>query len=184
MKVIGIPGIHSRGKDSTIRVLVELDKLGHRILPLVLGNRNILNARWKTKRDVDEIVKFSEPGDILVAHSRGCILAGHAAQRVEYSHIFVLAPAMSKNWEWFNPRRVTCFHSKGDWVVKLGSRLLFHPFGLAGVVGYTQHGVQNIGVSSDHDDYFQPPLLNNVVDSIRSAYQSQRLRESAESWEE
>lgn len=178
MKILGVNGINTHGDQNIDLLLSDLEKAGHRAVDVRLPWRHILTARFGGKSDGREIARHSDDGDILVCHSFGGVRAWHAHHLVDYSAIFCIAPAMSRDVEWRNPSRVWCFYSPKDWVVWLGSFLLFHPFGPAGVKGFSHPEVHNRRMASDHDDYFSNPVLRRHIFEHVDLY-ARRLYENA-----
>lgn len=166
MRVSVVNGIRTHGKGNVDRLLPRLEARGLEVQDIRLPKRSSISARWGGRKDGRTIAKLTEDGEILVAHSFGAVRAAFAMELRTYAHVFMVAPAHSRHYQFRDPGRVTCFHSKGDWVVELGSWLPLSPFGKAGTLGYSQPGITNIGVSSDHDDYFEEPLITRIVDRV------------------
>ena len=168
MNVVGVNGINTNGEKNVDLVLNALAERGIGTVDVRLPKRHTFSAWWGAKKDARAIAAHSEDGDVLVAHSFGCLRAAHAMQIKNYSAVFMIAPAMRKGWQFDSPGRVWCFYSPLDWVVLLGSMIPFHPFGRAGFLGFDQlepHG-HNIIVKSDHDDYFGGELFETVIEKI------------------
>lgn len=159
-RIVGVNGINTHGQANVDLVLHELARRGFETVDVQLPRRHWFSARWGARDDGYLVAEASADGDVVVAHSFGALRAWYADRVRSYKAIICIAPAMSKRTEWTNPRRVHCYHSGGDWIVKLGSRLPFHPFGRAGIEGFDQlvpFGT-NHRVKSDHDDYFDRQL--------------------------
>lgn len=167
MSVILIHGINTDGSSNVDRVGLRLADRGHKVVDVKLPKRHFISAWWSADEDAERVLDASFEGDVLVAHSNGCRIAAHAMRRREYSAAVLIAPAMSRKWEFGNPDRVYCYCSADDWVVQLGSIIPFHPFGRAGTRGFDQLSDQNIRYRrSDHDDYFGGEGLTKLVDEI------------------
>ena len=170
LRIIGVNGINTHGDSNIDLVLEGLEDLGWDIRDVNLPKRHTISAYWGAEGDSDLIVRDSEPGDILVAHSFGCLRAAYAAQKQDYAAMFLIAPAMSRDYQFSRPKSVYCFCSADDWVVTLGSWIPFHPFGKAGTKGFDQlwaYG-QNFFLPSDHNDYFSEPYLGDLVSRIHT----------------
>jgi len=173
MKVIGVNGIRTHGATSTDLVLTELDRRGFDTVDVRLPWRSVFTARFGGKKDGELVADFSEPGDILVAHSFGCLRSWHAHHLVDYSLIVCIAPAMPRHAQWRHPSRVQCWFSPDDLAVRAGTFLFLHPFGSAGTKGFLQAGVQHYAApGSGHGDYFQGARLRVLADRITDAAKS------------
>ena len=166
MRIVGVNGINTHGHGSIDLLLLELAKRGHVVIDVPLPKRHTLSARWGGCSDGQIIAKHSKDGDVIVAHSFGCLRTHFAHNVRDYSAIVCIAPAMSDSAEWRHPERVHCFYSPKDWAIRVGARLLFHPFGAAGSKGFTQEGVTNVEYACGHSDYFGPALLKGVADYV------------------
>ena len=137
MKLISIPGIHSDGTGTTDKLGYRLEALGYDFLDLDLPRRNAFNARWKAKKDAKRIIEVSEPGDVLIAHSFGCLRSAYAMREIDYLAVFMFRPAMRRNWKFPEGNTgIRCIYSRQDYAILAGSALLFHPFGMAGFKGF------------------------------------------------
>ncbi len=139
MKLISIPGIHSDGTGTTDKLGYRLEALGYDFLDLDLPRRNAFNARWKAKKDAKRIIEVSEPGDVLIAHSFGCLRSAYAMREIDYLAVFMFRPAMSKSWKFPEGNTsIHCIYSRQDYAILAGAKLLWfwHPFGMAGFNGF------------------------------------------------
>lgn len=169
MRVVGVNGIATHGERSIDLLLAELANRGLDVVDVQLPLRHWVSARWGGCPDGQVVAQASRDGDIIVGHSFGCLRAWNAHRFRDYRAVICIAPAMSKHAQWLYPERVYCFHSKKDLAVRIGAQLLFHPFGAAGVSGFTQEGVTNIETRASHSGYFQQPLLGEVADLVVKA---------------
>lgn len=166
MRIVGVNGIATHGESNIDLLLLELAQRGHVVIDVPLPKRHWFSARWGGESDGERIIRQSRNGDIVIAHSFGCLRTWYAHQVRDYKAIVCIAPAMDPEMQWRHPERVHCFHSPKDWAVRLGSILVWHPFGPAGVRGFTQEGVTNIEYACGHSDYFGPALLKGVADYV------------------
>lgn len=165
--VVGVPGIHSKGKANIDRGLEHMQRnfpLRPRDPDLAL--RWAITAWFYVNQDAREVADVTRHGDALFCHSYGCLRGTRAAemiyqeQRDVVSLLFLIAPAMSVNYDFskLSPKtRVVALVSKHDTAIKWGSRIPMHPFGDAGRKGFSDPRVRKIDVSHkrfDHDDYF------------------------------
>lgn len=131
---------------------------------------NPLTARWAAYWIARGIAGFIEPDDVLICHSFGCIIGGVLMELAEVKACYMIAPAASRDWQFDKVKGnpvITAFYSPDDYVVRLGSWLpFFHPFGRAGIEGYSYPGVVNIKMQSDHNDFFRSPLIEQIKNHI------------------
>lgn len=114
------------------------------------GPVSVALTNWATAR---EIVDQVADGDIMVAHSNGCLLAWMVCNLMAKkgrapTAVVCIAPAMRQDTEWpEGDYRVLCIHNPADWVVELGrvfGRLwehclpIPHGWGSAGRLGFTR----------------------------------------------
>jgi hypothetical protein len=166
MRIVGVNGIATHGAGSIDLLLLELAKRGHVVLDIPLPKRHALSARWGGCSDGTIIASHSRDGDVIVAHSFGCLRAWYAHQVRDYRAIICIAPAMSDAQRWRYPDRVHCLYSPKDWAIRIGARLLLHPFGAAGSKGFEQDGITNVEYQCGHSEYFSPSLINGVADYV------------------
>lgn len=170
MKILGVSGIWSDGSGSTDIVLTLLRyKHGYPIQDIQNKTRGPFFARFKAKRDARKILEKSQDGDIVVAHSYGCLKTLKAAEKKSYSHLFLIAPAASEDYDFSKiseRTKIHCLYSKKDWAVRVGSLLLFHPFGRAGLNGFSDPRVENHRFHGGHTHYFKEDILHQVVNLI------------------
>lgn len=166
MRVVGVNGIACHGEHNIDLLLAALELRGLNVADVNLPLRHWFSARWRGCSDGQIVARHSNDGDILVAHSFGCLRAWHAHRVRNYRAVICIAPAMSQHALWDYPERVHCYYSPRDWAIRIGARLLFHPFGAAGTKGFSQFRVTNHRTESGHSDYFRTPLLELIADHI------------------
>jgi hypothetical protein len=166
MRIVGVNGIATDGAGSIDLLLLELAERGHVVIDVPLPKRHFVSARWGACPDGQLVAQRARDGDIVVAHSFGCLRTFHAHKVRNFAAVVCIAPAMSDAAEWLYPERVHCFHSRRDWAVRFGSMLLFHPFGPAGVRGFIQDGITNIERQCGHSDYFAGERLTELADYV------------------
>ena len=165
MKIIGINGISTHGKNNTDRMLQRLADLGHQTCDVHLPKRWAFTARWKAKDDAKTILEFADPGDVIVAHSFGCLRAAKAMEQVDpgfFRAAFMFRPAMSTHYDFKGRTRDTrtfCFFSPDDLAILVGSLLIAHPFGAAGRKGFKDSYVANVHSYGAHNADFEGPGL-------------------------
>lgn len=171
-RIVGVNGILTHGEGNIDVLLERLRERGLTTVDIKLPKRSFISARWGGSADGKLIALRSFNSDILVAHSFGCLRAWHAHQTNSYKAIFCIAPAMSDSVVWRYPDRVFCYCSMNDLAVRIGSLLAFHPFGTAGLRGFTQQGVVNVRCESSHGGYFKGRLLMSIVDHVEKIAKS------------
>lgn len=167
MRIVGVNGILSHGEHNIDPLLDELARRGLAVRDVHLPFRTWVSARWNGCRDGQIVAQQSRDGDVIVAHSFGCLRAWNAHQVRDYKAIVCIAPAMSDRAQWRDPSIVHCFYSRKDLAIKIGALLLFHPFGAAGTKGFRQKGVTNREFEAGHNDYFRGALLQIVADHVQ-----------------
>lgn len=174
MRIVGVNGILCHGEHNIDLLLDELAGRGLLVHDVHLPFRTWISARWGGCKDGQLVAQEARDGDIIVAHSFGCLRAWNAHKVRDYRAIICIAPAMSQYAEWRDPTIVYCFHSKKDLAIRIGARLLFHPFGAAGSMGFQQAGVTNRRFSAGHNDYFRGELLQIVADHVEEIARNAR----------
>lgn len=166
MKIVLVNGINTNGEGNVDLLGEELRRRGLEVVDVALPVRHSVSARWGGCPDGLLVAQAAVDGDVLVAHSFGCVRAHYAHRVRDLKAIVCVAPAMSPHARWRDPARVTCYHSSRDLAVRLGARLLCHPFGPAGVAGFSQPGVTNVRRWCGHSGYFRGPLLLELADRV------------------
>lgn len=157
MKIITVPGIRSVGKNSTDRMGQALRDMGYEVHDLEQPVRSAWGARWKANRDAKDIIDIANDGDVVIAHSYGCLKTSIAMRGPKLLAVFLFRPAMSR-WHKFPQYQDTktfCIYSKQDYTILAGSMALYHPFGLAGFSGFRSAFVTNLKSHGGHSDDFQ-----------------------------
>lgn len=177
MRVLGVNGIHnwSWSKDSfTDRILAALS-YRHEVVDVKYHWMFAVFAYFDNsiKRRAKKIVEQNKEGDVLVAHSFGCLAAIYAMQEgAKFSKVFFFAPAAEVDADIpdaFDEMYV--IHSTDDSTLTLGEALPFHKFGSMGRVGYKGKNVKVVNVNADghtHSSYTTPKHLCQWVDFIES----------------
>lgn len=128
------------------------------------------SARWRARGIVKSLLPWVEEGSSLVGHSYAGVLIGLLAERVPLRTITLIGSAANKEWDWANAKGspdIVNWYSPSDHVVRLGSWIPFRsPFGAAGVDGYSSPLVKNIKRDSDHNDYFDEPLITEIEENL------------------
>jgi len=170
-RIVGIPGIRSDGTGNINLLLGEFDRAGYETLKANLPIRSALTARWCTKRDAKKLLEITNPGDILVAHSRGCLVATKALEiePEKFPEVWFFRPAMSAKKVFKTDTKITCVFSEDDLAIQVGSLLINHPFGKAGNKGFTRDlTVRNLESFGRHSEDFQhtPYWFKQIVLSL------------------
>lgn len=161
-------GIATDGEANIDLLLAELARRGHKVVDVKLPKRHWFSARWGGCSDGQIVAQHAQDGDIIVAHSFGCLRSWHAHQVRDFAAIVCIAPAMSDKAQWRRPERVHCFWSRKDMAVRVGARLFFHPFGAAGSEGFSQPRVHNVKKVAGHSDYFKGALLVELTEYVEA----------------
>ena len=135
----------------------SIDKLLHYIpnsLDYDYGYVGLISLKKVNRRTINEFLEVIKPGDTIVAHSNGCLIAYQIAERIPIDAIVCINPALRRDTIWPENTAVLCLANKTDWIVELGriwARLVSlgciktHGWGSAGRHGFTsdQPNVKN-----------------------------------------
>lgn len=141
-RILGINGIRTDGKSSTDKLLNKLRNHDYETIDVNYPKVNIFMARSRKRqfKNAKILLEQSLPGDILIAHSYGCLLALRAMELgAEFSHVFLFAPAMNIDFTfpYLGMEKMTVIFNDRDQAIKWGEILRFrHDFGAMGRVGY------------------------------------------------
>lgn len=176
MRVLGINGIRSDGAKNTDRLLGQLAPLGWSTQDVNYPRVSLLRfwftgRRWRRDyqyRAARCLVNAAEPGDALIAHSFGGLLALRSMELgAQYSAVFLFAPALDRDavFPAHGAKRIYVIHNPKDVALFWAARLLFHDAGEMGRTGYAgppDARVANIRANDvaheplHHSDYFLP----------------------------
>lgn len=162
MRIIGVNGINTHGERNVDLMLELLGNLGYQTEDVYLPKRSFISARWGAARDARIIADMSQDGDVVVAHSFGCLRAAVAMTTRKFKAAFLFRPAMDRNYAFPEGPDIHCFHSDQDMAILAGQFLLLHPFGAAGRVGFTDRRVINVQSFGGHSADFTDRLTLNV----------------------
>jgi len=167
-RVLGVNGIHNWSTSSnsfTDKLLATLAQ-DFEVIDIAYPRMWALFAYLQTakERRADVIAATAKHGDILVAHSFGCLASIYAMRKMaaeptprKFSHVFFFGAAAEQDV--YIP---DCFdklyniHSKNDVALKWGDRLPWHDFGLLGHSGYTGGNRKVVNINADgntHSSY-------------------------------
>lgn len=137
----------------------------------------LLRLRFVNDRTVEKILPCIKPGDTLVAHSNGCLIAWQLVMAgAPVAAVICIQPALRRDTRWPEDLPVLCCYNPSDYVVELGrmwSRFVSvanplrdrHGWGAAGRSGFTrgQPCVVNWNTetppcpATDHSGMFESP---------------------------
>lgn len=181
-RILGINGIRTDGSASTDLLLDEFAFCeGFITVDVNYPKVNIFTARSRSRqlRNARRLVERHDKGDILIAHSYGCLLALRAMELgAQFSHVFLFAPAMNRDFTfpYLGMTKLHVIHNKKDKAIKLGSLLAWHDFGKMGRLGYDgapDPRIENI-LDTDkggmnHSHYFSNQNIEKWVKYIKQA---------------
>lgn len=147
----------------------------------------LFRLRWVNDRTVERTLPDIKPGDVLVAHSNGCLIAWRLVMAgAPVSAVVCIQPALRRDTRWPDTLPVLCLHNRGDWIVSLGrvwGRFVSaanpwgsrHGWGAAGKHGFTSDQPMvvnwNTGESdppaTGHSGVFGQPALGHWANRIR-----------------
>lgn len=89
---------------------------------LSYGWTGLLGLKWANRRAIKKLKRVVKPGDRLVAHSNGCLIAWQAAELfgTQLSAVVCINPALRRDTRWPPGLPVLCLSNSTDWVVQLG----------------------------------------------------------------
>jgi hypothetical protein len=81
----------------------------------------LLGLRRRNQRTVQRILPTIKQGDVLLAHSNGCLIAWELVEAgAPLAAVICVQPALRKDTVWRPDVQVLCLHNDEDWVVSLG----------------------------------------------------------------
>lgn len=113
-----------------------------RLAPFLAGDIQVHDYGWTgliglhcaNRRAVRALLAKVKPGDRIVAHSNGCLIAWQLAEIMgaDLAAVVCINPALRRDTKWRPGVPVLCLHNSTDWVVQLG-RIWGRLFPLDGV---------------------------------------------------
>ncbi len=191
----GVSGIHSKGAESTDRVLLLLEQLGYYTVDLKMKTRTAITADWYRFKDGKQLAEalidirtelvLRHPDMhiriVLIAHSYGCLKSSIAMDYLEEKGhpapllAVLVRPAMAEDWSFPKQENgktktiIVGVHSPDDKPIKWGSRMRFgHAFGKAGLVGFDE-GIRALSVAKGHSGDFTSPHIHRLTEATVAA---------------
>lgn len=109
------------------------------------GRVGLIRLRCVNARTVKELERDVQPGDVVIGHSNGCLIAWELSRRVHLGAVVCINPALRRDTLWPGDTPVLCLYNSTDWVVQLGRMwgrlasyggLYPHGWGAAGRYGF------------------------------------------------
>jgi pimeloyl-ACP methyl ester carboxylesterase len=129
-----------------------------RLAPYLTGDIELFDCGWTfvfglaatNRAAIDQLLQKIKPGDSIVAHSNGCLIAWEITQRIgdNLDSVVCINPALRRDTLWPPAVRVLCISNHTDWVVQLGrwwgrlypiDGVACQGWGAAGRYGFTAH---------------------------------------------
>lgn len=155
---------------------------GYRVLSEIAdyGWTWLFSLRRRNELMVTRLLEIIEPGDTLIAHSNGCLLAWMLVEAgAPVSKVVCIQPALRKDTRWRDDVKVLCIYNDKDYVVRYGGRWWGrfasivrpwkgrHGWGAAGYFGFTesQPNVESWNTNvppvpiTGHSEIFKMPQL-------------------------
>lgn len=156
MKVIGVNGIHSDGRQSTDLLLQNLAGKGWVTEDFNYPKVNVISARWKQHSVGKALAKVIDDGDAVIAHSFGCLATLRAMEQGAIPRrVYFFGPAVSDKITFPpGPDKIYVIYHLGDKMIWMGAHIAFHPFGRMGRRGYAgqyDERVHNVYAGDDSD---------------------------------
>ena len=81
----------------------------------------LLRLRWVNDSTVRQMLPTIKPGDVLIAHSNGALIAWRLVMAgAPVSAVVCIQPALRRDTRWPETLPVLCLHNPGDLVVEMG----------------------------------------------------------------
>lgn len=86
------------------------------------GWTGLLGLSCANRRAIQKMLQVIKPGDAIVAHSNGCLIAWQLAEVMgaDLRAVVCINPALRRDTRWHPDVPVLCLHNSTDWVVQLG----------------------------------------------------------------
>jgi hypothetical protein len=169
MKIIGVNGLHTWGEANTDLLLAELANRGHQVLdfnyPQVWFWR--AGCRREQQRIARLLVDQAEPGDIVVAHSYGCLVALRAMELgARFSMVFFFSAAMNQDFTfpYHGTRKLVNTYNPADKALWLAKLIRWWDLGRMGSYGYA--GPPDESGTLNHSHYFRSPYREQFADMV------------------
>lgn len=123
MRVHLIHGFNVRdGGAGTIgRMAPHLRAAGHEVVNHSYGWVGLLGLRRRNAKVVERLLAEVKPGDAIMAHSNGCLIAWELVEAgAPLAAVVCIQPALRRDTRWARSAQVLCLHNPGDWVVSMG----------------------------------------------------------------
>lgn len=191
MRILGINGIRTDGATSTDLIIHDLAEAGWDAWDVNYPRVNFFTARSRERqlRNARCLMQAHTPGDVVIAHSYGCLLTLRAMELgAMFSTVFFFSPAMNEDFSFpvLGMDRLYVIHTDIDQAIRLGELLVAHDFGAMGRIGYQgppDPRISNISthpVTRDrlsHSHYFldqnRPGWVQFVTERLRAANTNQ-----------
>lgn len=174
MKILGINGIRTTGAKNTDLLLQKMQEREWKTCDTEYPTAWAISARWRwiQRRNAKRIMKYYREGDIVVAHSYGCLLTLRMMEMgARFSHVFFFGAAMNDDFTFpaYGMESLVNVCDVDDRALGIGSILPFHDFGKMGKTGYKgakDPRVQNVFARDSvteplqHSNYFLPENLD------------------------
>lgn len=162
-RILGVNGIHncSRSKKSFTDDFLKALEKKYTVIDVKYPYMLAILAYLKhsIKRRAKMLYEQSREGDVVIAHSFGCIATIEAMKLgARYSKVFFFASAAERDVyiPSYGYERIWNIYSTSDATLTLGSLFPFHPFGKMGQRGYNGKAANLLNVPAEgyqHGDY-------------------------------
>lgn len=180
MRFIGVNGIGSHGNKSTDLILQHLAARGKDTLDFDYPKLSYCAATCRKKQKTlgRLLAREAKRGDVVIAHSFGCLIALRAMEcGAQFSSVIFLSAAMSSEFVFpvHGMERLLNIHNPADAALKIANLFKWGGMGDMGSLGYngvpdsriTNSAWLNIkGVSFNHNHYFEgnnPEFIANKI---------------------
>jgi hypothetical protein len=109
------------GTGSIDRLAPFFTKNGIQVIDHDYGWVGLFGLRRRNQETVKRILPTIRPGDVLLAHSNGCLIAWQLVEAgAPLAAVICIQPALRRDTRWRSHVQVLCLKNDEDWIVSLG----------------------------------------------------------------
>lgn len=178
MRILGINGIHvwSWSKASFTDKLLDVLSDSYEVVDVRFPRMWAIFAYFNSAIDrrAQAIIDAYQPGDVIIAHSFGCLAVVHAMRKGgKFGKVFFFAAACEPDVDFPKDACTALYniHSNTDTALKVGRHLPAHPFGALGLQGYVGADPRVVNVRADgmnHGSYVTGANLCRWANYVRA----------------
>lgn len=113
--------VSDRGSASIDKIAPFFTLNGVPVVDHNYGWVGLLGLRRRNQKTVQRILPMIQEGDVLLAHSNGCLIAWELVEAgAPLAAVVCIQPALRKDTQWRSDVPVLCLHNDKDRIVSLG----------------------------------------------------------------